>query len=108
MRSPWTLVLVLLSLFGMLFLRGIHEGHPNMPTAAHAYAGHDAKDSGDAGTENDAGDQLAGHGALHGETLPTGTDLAFGTVATPAAWHAAAIDVLPSDDPSETLRPPRG
>jgi len=107
-RLPWALVLVILSLFGMLFLTGFHEGHPNMPAAAHAHAGHDAGDSGDADTDNDAGDQLAGHGALHGGALPAGSDLAFAAIAVPVAWHSAAIDLRPSGDPSETLRPPRG
>ena len=110
MRSPWALMLVLLSLFGMLFLSASHERHPDMPAAAHAHAGHDGADGGDPGTghDEDAGDQLASHWALHGETLPVATDLTFGTVATRVAWHTAVVDPHPSGEPSETLRPPQG
>lgn len=108
MRSPWALVLVALSLFGMLVLSGIHERHPDMPAAAHAHADEDAADSGDSESDSDTGEQLAGHGALHGETLPAGSDLKFAAIAMPVVWHDVAIDLRPSGDPSETLRPPRG
>ena len=106
MRSPWALMLVVLSMFGMLFLSGIHERHPDTPAAAHVHANHGFDDTGEEDTA--AGDQLAGHGAMHGETMPTQSELAFSMPAVPSTWHGSVIGLRPSGDPSGMLRPPRG
>lgn len=99
-------MLVALSLFGMLFLGGMHQRDPNLPAAAHAHVSHDVDETGSA--DNDHADQLAGHGALHGEIMPTQFQLAFVTPSPPSAWHVSFVGLRPSGDPSETLRPPQG